>query len=54
LAAGPVFPNLLNTTPNAPNLASLSLQFTAAQLEIPYSEQGRRLRSSGSSGVTLA
>jgi hypothetical protein len=51
LAAGPVFPNLLNTTPNAPNLASLSLQFTAAQLEIPYSEQGR-LQSSGSSGVT--
>lgn len=52
MVAGPVFPNLLNTTPNAPNLASLSLQFTAAQLEIPYSEQGR-LRSSASSGVTL-
>ena len=33
MAAGPVFPNLLNTTPNAPNLASLRLQFTAAQLE---------------------
>jgi len=33
LAAGPVFPNLLKTTPNAPNLASLRLQFTAAQLD---------------------
>ena len=33
MAAGPVSPNLLSTTPNAPNLASLSLQFTAAQLE---------------------